>query len=82
MLAFAEQFDPQPMHLDPDAAREKGYEVFASVLHAVGIGTRLLVDRRDTDGATVTPQARVVAHTASAPRPSAGSNGRTRNASR
>ena len=45
MLSFAEQFDPQPMHLDPEAAREKGYDdVFASGLHTVGVGIRLLVE--------------------------------------
>ncbi|MFC7175859.1 MaoC/PaaZ C-terminal domain-containing protein [Halosegnis marinus] len=45
MTEFAAGFDPQPMHLDAEAAREKGYEdVFASGLHTVGVGTRLLVE--------------------------------------
>lgn len=45
MKAFAEQFDPQPMHLDAAVAREKGYNnVFASGLHTVGVGIRLLVE--------------------------------------
>jgi len=46
MTAFAEQFDPQPMHLDPEVAREKGYDdVFASGLHTIGVGMRLLVEQ-------------------------------------
>ena len=46
MIAFAEQFDPQPMHLDPAAAREKGYDdVFASGLYTVATAMRLLVEQ-------------------------------------
>lgn len=45
MIAFAEQFDPQPMHLDADAARAKGYDdVFASGLYTIGTATRLFVE--------------------------------------
>ncbi|RNJ25969.1 MaoC/PaaZ C-terminal domain-containing protein [Halosegnis longus] len=45
MVAFAEQFDPQPMHLDPEAARAKGYDdVFASGLYTIGTATRLFVE--------------------------------------
>ncbi|MFB6117854.1 MaoC/PaaZ C-terminal domain-containing protein [Halosegnis sp.] len=44
MIEFAERFDPQPMHLNDEAARERGYDgVFASGYHTVGVATRLLV---------------------------------------
>lgn len=45
MIAFAEQFDPLPMHVDPAAAAEAGYrDVIASGLHTLGVAQRLLVD--------------------------------------
>jgi len=45
MISFAEQFDPQPMHVDPEAATESIHgDVIASGVHTIGIATRLLVD--------------------------------------
>jgi acyl dehydratase len=45
IIAFAEQFDPQPMHTDPGAAAETGYGgLIASGLHTVGVATRLMVE--------------------------------------
>jgi acyl dehydratase len=45
IVAFAEQFDPQPMHTDPEAAAETGYGgLIASGLHTIGVATRLLVE--------------------------------------
>jgi acyl dehydratase len=45
MIAFAERFDPQPMHLDREAAAAAGYsDVIASGIHTLGIAQRLLVD--------------------------------------
>src|SRR5262245_54803156 len=43
--AFAEQFDPQPFHLDPEAAKATLFEgVVASGWHTAAITMRLLVD--------------------------------------
>jgi len=43
--AFAEQFDPQPFHLDPEAAKTTLFEgVVASGWHTAAITMRLLVD--------------------------------------
>jgi acyl dehydratase len=43
--AFAEQFDPQPFHLDPEAAKTTRFEgVVASGWHTAAITMRLLVD--------------------------------------
>lgn len=45
MIAFAERFDPQPMHVDPEAAAESIHgDVIASGVHTIGVATRLLVD--------------------------------------
>lgn len=45
MIAFAEQFDPLPMHVDSEAAAEAGYrDVIASGIHTLGVAQRLLVD--------------------------------------
>lgn len=45
MISFAEQFDPQPMHVDPEAAAETIHgDVIASGVHTIGVATRLLVD--------------------------------------
>lgn len=45
IVAFAEQFDPQPMHVDPDAAAETVHGgLIASGLHTVGVATRLMVE--------------------------------------
>ncbi|MFB6207659.1 MAG: MaoC/PaaZ C-terminal domain-containing protein [Haloglomus sp.] len=52
IVAFAEQFDPQPMHTDPEAAAETQYGgLIASGLHTVGVATRLLVENFLNDSA-------------------------------
>lgn len=52
IIAFAEQFDPQPMHTDPEAAAETQYGgLIASGLHTVGVATRLLVENFLDDSA-------------------------------
>jgi acyl dehydratase len=44
IIAFATQFDPQPFHLDPDAARESFFgELAASGWHTAALTMRLLV---------------------------------------
>jgi acyl dehydratase len=42
--AFAEEFDPQPMHLDGEAQNTVVDGLFASGLHTVCLNMRLLVD--------------------------------------
>jgi acyl dehydratase len=45
IVAFAEQFDPQPMHTDPEAAADSQYGgLIASGLHTIGVATRLIVE--------------------------------------
>ncbi|WP_276258828.1 MaoC family dehydratase [Haloglomus litoreum] len=45
IVAFAEQFDPQPMHTDPEAAADSQYGgLIASGLHTIGVATRLMVE--------------------------------------
>jgi acyl dehydratase len=45
IIAFARQYDPQPMHIDPEAARSSPYGgLIASGWHTVGAYMRLLVD--------------------------------------
>ncbi len=44
--AFAQQFDPQPFHLDAEAAKETLFEgLVASGWHTAAISMRLLVER-------------------------------------
>jgi len=44
IIAFARQFDPQPFHLDPDAARDSFFRgLAASGWHTAAITMRLLV---------------------------------------
>ncbi len=44
IIAFAEQFDPQPFHLDPEAARDTFFHgLAASGWHTAAITMRLLV---------------------------------------
>ena len=44
IVAFASQFDPQPFHLDDDAAKDSFFgELVASGWHTAGITMRLLV---------------------------------------
>jgi acyl dehydratase len=45
IVAFAEQFDPQPLHVDPDAARESPYGgLIASGWHTACVCMRLLAE--------------------------------------
>ena len=54
IIHFARQFDPQPMHTDPDAARRSIYGgLIASGWHTVGAYMRLLVDAVVADSASV-----------------------------
>ena len=54
IVAFARQFDPQPMHTDPVAARDSIYGgLIASGWHTVGAYMRLLVDGVLGDSASV-----------------------------
>lgn len=44
IIAFATQFDPQPFHTDPDAARSTFYGgLIASGWHTCAVGMRLMV---------------------------------------
>lgn len=46
IVAFARQFDPQPFHLDPQAAKESLYGgLIASGWHTCAIGMRLMCER-------------------------------------
>lgn len=52
IIAFAEQFDPQPMHTDPEAAAETQYGgLIASGLHTIGVAMRMLVEEFLNDSA-------------------------------
>ncbi len=54
IVAFARQFDPQPMHTDPEAARASIYAgLIASGWHTAGAYMRLLVDSLLGDSASV-----------------------------
>jgi acyl dehydratase len=45
IIAFAREYDPQPMHIDPERARESIYGgLIASGWHTAGTYMRLLVD--------------------------------------
>ncbi|PKU24863.1 MaoC family dehydratase [Telmatospirillum siberiense] len=45
VISFARQFDPQPFHIDPDAAREGPFGgLIASGWHTAGLMMRLLTD--------------------------------------
>jgi len=45
IIAFASQFDPQPFHLDPDAARDTLFEgLAASGWHTAALTMKLLVE--------------------------------------
>jgi len=46
IIAFARQFDPQPFHTDPQAARESAFGgLIASGWHTCAVGMRLMVDQ-------------------------------------
>ncbi|WP_341915102.1 MaoC family dehydratase [Ferrovibrio terrae] len=45
IIAFARQFDPQPFHIDPEAARKTAFGgLIASGWHTAAVVMRLLVD--------------------------------------
>jgi acyl dehydratase len=46
IVAFAKQFDPQPFHTDPEAARASAFGgLIASGWHTCAIGMRLMVEQ-------------------------------------
>jgi acyl dehydratase len=46
IVAFARQFDPQPFHVDPDAAKASPFGgLIASGWHTCAVGMRLMVDQ-------------------------------------
>jgi len=46
IIAFARQFDPQPFHTDPQAARESAFGgLIASGWHTCAVGMRLMVEQ-------------------------------------
>jgi acyl dehydratase len=52
--AFAQQFDPQPFHLDAEAAKETLFEgLVASGWHTAAISMRLVVERLPLIGGIV-----------------------------
>jgi acyl dehydratase len=53
MTSFAEEYDPQPFHTDPDAAAESPFGgLVASGWHTASMTMRLLVDNHLSEGAT------------------------------
>lgn len=56
MLAFAEQFDPEPFHLDADAAKAMGWpDLIASGPHVCAVWRRLSKDAFAATKAFVSP---------------------------
>lgn len=54
IVEFAEKYDPQPMHVDADAAEESPFGgLIASGPHLIAIVSRLLVDHFYSDAANV-----------------------------
>lgn len=52
MTSFAEQYDPQPFHTDPEAAAETPFGgLVASGWHTASVTMRLLVDAHLSEGA-------------------------------
>ena len=46
IVAFARQFDPQPFHVDPDAAKQSFFKgLIASGWHTCCVAMRLMVDK-------------------------------------
>jgi len=46
IIAFARQFDPQPFHIDPEAAKKSFFKgLIASGWHTCSVGMRLMVDK-------------------------------------
>ena len=51
MIEFAEQYDPQPFHVDPEAAKEYPYGgLIASGWHTCAATMRMLVENQFRDG--------------------------------
>jgi len=54
IISFAEQYDPQPFHTDPDAAADSFFgSLVASGWHTAAITMRLLIDHRGDDVAAL-----------------------------
>ncbi len=54
IAAFASEFDPQPIHLDPEIARESIFGgIIASGWHSLSVTMRLMVRSNIFDGAPV-----------------------------
>ena len=54
MIAFAKQFDPQPFHIDEDAAKRSIFGgLIASGWHTVGVVMRMTVDSYLRDSASL-----------------------------
>lgn len=54
IIEFAEQYDPQPFHTDPEAATESAFgELVASGWHTSAMCMRMLVDGPMTDRASM-----------------------------
>jgi acyl dehydratase len=46
IIAFAKQFDPQPFHIDPEAAKGSFFKgLIASGWHTCSVAMRLMVDK-------------------------------------
>jgi acyl dehydratase len=46
IIAFARQFDPQPFHVDPEAAKDSFFKgLIASGWHTCAVAMRLMVDK-------------------------------------
>jgi len=46
IIAFARQFDPQPFHVDPEAAKKSFFKgLIASGWHTCSVGMRLMVEK-------------------------------------
>ncbi|MFA9418183.1 MaoC family dehydratase [Natrinema sp. HArc-T2] len=54
IVEFAQQFDPLPIHTDPEAASESRYEgLIASGYHTLSLSVRLLVEEVRSDRAVI-----------------------------
>ncbi len=54
MIEFAKQFDPQPFHIDPEAARKSMYGgIIASGWHTCAISMRMMCDTYLLDAASL-----------------------------
>jgi len=54
IVAFAEQYDPQPFHVDPDVAQDSMFgELVASGWHTAAMTMRMLVDNHLNESAAM-----------------------------